>query len=200
MADIGADAIVESIKRIHANKQLHPTFAWVAATGKPELFVRDHLGADLSMHNPNLIVSREWFKHDLVILDKEVKPLIVLEGKALYDFDLLDPNIRKVYQKAVAKDHLKLCNRDAPTSLITLLMTSIRNPIPESLRRVTKYSPGINKGLKKYGEDLMPTAVAEAQVFLSEFGKVIFEQKIVSGVALDCEIDIWMWLVDINFE
>ena len=90
MANIDTNTVVDSINRIQSNSQLHPTFAWVAVTGKPELFVRDHLGADLSAHNPDLIVSREWNKHDLVLLDQDVNPLVVIEGKALYDFDLMD--------------------------------------------------------------------------------------------------------------
>jgi hypothetical protein len=196
--NFGEAQLVESINRIKADTTLHPTFSWVAATGKTELFVRDHLGADLSIRNPDLIISREWNKHDLVILDKEVNPLVVIEGKALYDFDLLDPSIRAVYQKALAKDRVKLIDRDAPESFMTLLMTSVLNPIPESLRRVTKYSPGINKGLKKYGVELMPSAVAEARRFLNEFGNVVYETKLVSGVAVDCEINIWIWLIEIK--
>jgi hypothetical protein len=77
-------------------------------------------------------------------------------------------------------------------------MTSVLNPIPESLRRVTKYSPGINKGLKKYGVELMPSAVAEARGFLNEFGNVVCETKLVSGVAVGCDINIWIWLIEIK--
>ena len=198
MNNFGEAQLVESINRIKADTRLHPTFSWVAATGKTELFVRDHLGADLSIRNPDLIISREWNKHDLVILDKEVNPLVVIEGKALYDFDLLNPTIRAVYQKALTKDRVKLIGRDAPESFMTLLMTSVLNPIPESLRRVTKYSPGINKGLKKYGVELMPSAVAEARGFLNEFGNVVYETKLVSGVAVGCDINIWMWLIEIK--
>ncbi len=198
MAKIGTNTVVDSINRIQSNSQLHPTFAWVAVTGKPELFVRDHLGADLSAHNPDLIVSREWNKHDLVLLDQDVNPLVVIEGKALYDFDLLDRSITRRYQKSLGVDRQKLINRDAPQSFMTLLMTSIRNPIPESLRRVTKYSSGINKGLKKYGADLMPNAVTEARHFLGEFGDIVHETELVSGTAVGCEVHIWLWLIDVN--
>jgi len=198
MANIDTNTVVDSINRIQSNSQLHPTFAWVAVTGKPELFVRDHLGADLSAHNPDLIVSREWNKHDLVLLDQDVNPLVVIEGKALYDFDLLDRSITRRYQKSLAIDRQKLMDRDAPQSFMTLLMTSIRNPIPESLRRVTKYSSGINKGLKKYGADLMPNAVTEARHFLGEFGDIVHETELVSGTAVGCEVHIWLWLIDVN--
>lgn len=198
MSTINAQAIIESINRIQSNSLLHQTYAWVAVTGKPELFVRDHLGADLSAHNPDVIVSREWNKHDLVILDQDVNPLMVIEGKALYDFDLLDQSILKNYRKALAKDRQKLIDRDAPKSLMTLLMTSIRNPIPDSLRRVTKYSPGINKGLKKHGADLMPKAVDMARQFLDEFGEVIHETQLISGTAVGCEVHVWMWLIEVK--
>ena len=198
MSTVNAASIIESINRIQSNSQQHQTFAWVAVTGKPELFVRDHLGADLSAHNPGVIVSREWNKHDLVILDEAVNPLVVIEGKALYDFDLLDPRILNVYRKALAIDRQKLIDRDAPKSFMTLLMTSIRNPIPDSLRRVTKYSSGINRGLKKHGADLMPNAVAEARLFLSEFGEIVHEAQLISGTAVGCDVCVWMWLVEVN--
>jgi hypothetical protein len=198
MGNIGKNTVIDSINRIQSNSQLHPTLAWVAVTGKPELFVRDHLGADLSAHNPGLIVSREWNKHDLVILDQDVSPLVVIEGKALYDFDLLDRSITQSYRKSLTIDRQKLIDRDAPQSFMTLLMTCIRNPIPDSLRRVTKYSPGINKGLKKHGADLMQNAVTEARVFLGEFGDIVHETELVSGTAVGCEVHIWMWLIDVN--
>jgi hypothetical protein len=198
MSTVNAASIIESINRIQLNSQQHQTFAWVAVTGKPELFVRDHLGADLSAHNPGVIVSREWNKHDLVILDGEVNPLVVIEGKALYDFDLLDPRILNDYRKALAIDRQKLIDRDAPKSFMTLLMTSIRNPVPDSLRRVTKYSSGINRGLKKHGADLMPKAVAEARLFLSEFGEIVHEAQLISGTAVGCDVCVWMWLVEVN--
>jgi len=198
MSTINEQNIIESINRIQANTQLHQTYAWVAVTGKPELFVRDHLGADLSAHNPGVIVSREWNKHDLVILDEDVNPLMVIEGKALYDFDLLDPSIRKSYRKALTKDRQKLIDRNSPKSFMTLLMTSIRNPIPDSLRRVTKYSPGINKGLKIHGADLMPNAVSEARQFLAEFGDIIHETQLISGKAIGCEVHVWVWLIEVK--
>jgi len=198
MSTVNAQAVIESINRIQSNSALHQTYAWVAVTGKPELFVRDHLGADLSAHNPGVIVSREWNKHDLVILDEAVNPLVVIEGKALYDFDLLDQRILNLYRKALAKDRQKMIDRGAPKSLMTLLMTSIRNPIPDSLRRVTKYSPGINKGLKKHGADLMPKAVEMARQFLNEFGEVIHETQLISGTAVGCEVHVWMWLIEVK--
>jgi hypothetical protein len=123
---------------------------------------------------------------------------MVIEGKALYDFDLLDQRILNLYRKALAKDRQKMIDRGAPKSLMTLLMTSIRNPIPDSLRRVTKYSPGINKGLKKHGADLMPKAVEMARQFLNEFGEVIHETQLISGTAVGCEVHVWMWLIEVK--
>jgi hypothetical protein len=114
------------------------------------------------------------------------------------EFILLNPTILSDDRNALAKDRQKMIDRGAPKSFMTLLMTSIRNPIPDSLRRVTKYSPGINKGLKKHGADLMPKAVELARQFLGEFGVIIHETQLISGTAVGCEVHVWMWLIEVK--
>jgi hypothetical protein len=77
-------------------------------------------------------------------------------------------------------------------------MTSIRTPISDSLARITRYSPGINKGLKKYGSELMEKSVFEARDLLSEFGEIVIEAGLAKGQSLGLDIYLWMWSVKIR--
>jgi hypothetical protein len=186
---------IEIIKRRFSQDS---TALWVTATGKPELFVRDHFGAIIAEKNPDLIVSREWNKHDLALLDVNADVQVLIEGKHLYDFDLHSKSIRARYRDSLLQDLEKMKKGVESRNYVSLLMTSIRTPIPNSLVRVTKYSRGINKALKKYGSDLMEKSVFEARDFLAEFGEIMFETELAKGQSLGLDIHLWMWLVKVG--
>jgi hypothetical protein len=187
--------IVDAIEILKQRFSDDSTVLWVAATGKPELFVRDHLGAIIAELNEDLIASREWNKHDLALLDENANVKVLIEGKHLYDFDLHSTSIRSRYRNSLLQDLEKMKKGAETQNYVSLLMTSIRTPIPNSLARITKYSQGINKGLKKYGSELMDKSVSEARDFLSEFGEIVVETELAKGQSLGLDIHLWMWLV-----
>ena len=193
-----AKMIIDAIEIMKRRFSQDSTALWVTATGKPELFVRDHFGAIIAEKNPDLIVSREWNKHDLALLDMNADVQVLIEGKHLYDFDLHSKSIRARYRDSLLQDLEKMKKGVESRNYVSLLMTSIRTPIPNSLARVTKYSPGINKALKKYGSDLMEKSVFEARDFLAEFGEIMMETELVKGQSLGLEIHLWMWLVKVR--
>ena len=190
--------IIDAIEIMKQGFSQDSTALWVTATGKPELFVRDHFGAIIAEKNPDLIVSREWNKHDLALLDMNADVQVLIEGKHLYDFDLHSKSIRARYRDSLLQDLEKMKKGVESRNYVSLLMTSIRTPIPNSLVRVTKYSRGINKALKKYGSDLMEKSVFEARDFLAEFGEIMMETELVKGQSLGLEIHLWMWLVKVR--
>ena len=190
--------IIDAIEIMKQRFSNDSTALWVTATGKPELFVRDHFGAIIADKNPDLIVSREWNKHDLALLDENAEVQVLIEGKHLYDFDLHSKSIRGRYQDSLHKDLEKMKKGVESQNYVSLLMTSIRTPIPNSLARVTKYSPGINKALKKHGSDLMEKSVIEARDFLAEFGEIMIETELIRGQSLGLDIHLWMWLVKVG--
>lgn len=190
--------IIDAIDIMKRRFSQDSTALWVTATGKPELFVRDHFGAIIAEKNPDLIVSREWNKHDLALLDVNADVQVLIEGKHLYDFDLHSKSIRARYRDSLLQDLEKMKKGVESRNYVSLLMTSIRTPIPNSLARVTKYSPGINKALKKYGSDLMDKSVFEARDFLAEFGEIMIETELVKGQSLGLDIHLWMWLVKVG--
>ena len=61
--------------------------AFLALTSKPELQIRDALAWRLHRALPDLIVSREWRRTDLAVLDRAGNPLMLLEAKAMATFD-----------------------------------------------------------------------------------------------------------------
>ena len=193
-----AKMIIDAIEIMKRRFSQDSTALWVTATGKPELFVRDHFGAIIAERNPDLIVSREWNKHDLALLDMDADVQVLIEGKHLYDFDLHSKSIRARYRDSLLQDLEKMKKGVESRNYVSLLMTSIRTPIPNSLVRVTKYSRGINKALKKYGSDLMEKSVFEARDFLTEFGEIMIETELVKGQSLGLEIHLWMWLVKVR--
>ena len=190
--------IIDAIEIMKRRFSQDSTALWVTATGKPELFVRDHFGAIIAEKNPDLIVSREWNKHDLALLDMNADVQVLIEGKHLYDFDLHSKSIRARYRDSLLQDLEKMKKGVESRNYVSLLMTSIRTPIPNSLVRVTKYSRGINKALKKYGSDLMEKSVFEARDFLTEFGEIMMETELVKGQSLGLEIHLWTWLVKVR--
>ena len=193
-----AKMIIDAIEIMKRRFSQDSTALWVTATGKPELFVRDHFGAIIAEKNPDLIVSREWNKHDLALLDMNADVQVLIEGKHLYDFDLHSKSIRARYRDSLLQDLEKMKKGVESRNYVSLLMTSIRTPIPNSLVRVTKYSRGINKALKKYGSDLMEKSVFEVRDFLAEFGEIMMETELVKGQSLGLEIHLWMWLVKVG--
>lgn len=190
--------IIDAIEIMKQRFSQDSTALWVTATGKPELFVRDHFGAIIAEKNPDLIVSREWNKHDLALLDANADVQVLIEGKHLYDFDLHSKSIRARYRDSLLQDLEKMKKGVESRNYVSLLMTSIRTPIPNSLVRVTKYSRGINKALKKYGSDLMEKSVFEARDFLAEFGEIVIETELAKGQSLGLNIHLWMWLVKVG--
>lgn len=190
------NALVRAFGQMQKAPNHHAEAAWVAASGKAELYVRDRLGAALAARHPKLTVAREWNKHDLAVLDASLEPLTVVEGKHLYDFDLLIPNLRARYKRAIQKDCAKLKRRKSGQPLISLLMTSLRGTIPSDLARVVKYAPGSNRKFKEFGRDVMPMAVKEARVLLGEIGSVVHERELAVGHCFGIDVHLWVWLAE----
>ncbi len=191
-------ALTDALDEIQAMAQHHDESSWIAGSGKAELYVRDRLGATLAKKYPDLIVAREWGKnkHDLAILDDQTRPLVVLEGKHLYDFDLFVPSIREKYRQSILKDRRKMADSGTNQQLISLLMTSLRGEVPSRLARVFKYAPGSNRLFKRNGLDGMHLAVEEAERSLGEFGAIFHQRQFSVGQFCGLEVCLWIWLVD----
>jgi hypothetical protein len=129
--------------------------AYLALTAKIENPIRDRIA--YSMHRSKeingLIVSREWKRRDLAILensDADLNPLGVLEIKAMYSFDASEvASKRSQYIKLLYEDVSKAMKVATENTQIffLLLVTHPHSYPPSSYSSVVKYWSQIRKSL-----------------------------------------------------
>src|SRR3954447_11031963 len=68
--------------------------AFLALTSKIELPIRDRLAYSLYQRLDECLVAREWKRVDLAVLSDDGKtPVMLLEAKALFTFDLIGDDV-----------------------------------------------------------------------------------------------------------
>lgn len=94
------DLIKLCMKAIH---EIHPDdLAYLFATGKSELEIRNQIA--LYMHRNRgmgQVVSREWNRHDLVVLENGV-PKLIMEGKSWIHADAANPKKLNIGEKSIS--------------------------------------------------------------------------------------------------
>ncbi len=177
--------------------------AFLALTSKVELPIRDRLAYRLFNRLPQLRVAREWKRVDLAVLSAELPPvpLMLLEAKALYTFDLVGEEAWvERYPAKVARDVEKLGGlndvRDETELFALVLATHPKGTIEPALRQIAKYSSGISKAIKALGD---ASAVAGAagsflQSRLERFGPVQ-SGEIAAGEAYGVHVEVHFSLV-----
>ena len=100
--DIDADDMMTLM--VEAIEEIDPDdLAYLFATGKSELEIRNQIA--LHMHRnaqANQVVSREWNRHDLAVLENG-RPRIVVEGKSWIHADAADPHKLTRGDKSILK-------------------------------------------------------------------------------------------------
>jgi hypothetical protein len=128
-------------------------FAYLAATRKVEDPVRDALASNLydRLEPAGLRVARELSprRRDLAVLDAAAEPVLLLEAKALYGYDVCDPDGRNDYLLGPTASHradVAKMATEIRTGVACFLLSVITHPlavIPSNLVRVLKYAlPG----------------------------------------------------------
>jgi len=153
-----ADLTCESVKSSGRGN-----LAYLAATGKIELAIRDLLGALITNKFPNLTAAREFKRRDLVILDDGV-PRAVIEGKMWISFEanfpskLHNQNPKEGLVAASKSDIFKmrsskfLANCEKFTS--TVLVGADIRQLEQRHRHAIKYANWYRRGLLN-GADLV---------------------------------------------
>jgi len=99
--------------------------AYLFATGKNELFLRDHLAVFMNKHiglEGDEFIGREWKKHDLTINDGH-RLQAIIEGKSYIHYDAANPTHLEKGKKSIKAD----IERDLGKSKETLLRRSKRS-------------------------------------------------------------------------
>jgi hypothetical protein len=144
----------------------------LALTSKPELAVRDQLGWLLQRGvAPRGYSSREWHRSDLALLVDE-KPRLLVEGKAMYGFDALNPRTRDKYVNLVAADQAKARRLDSDADVVaTVLVSSPRTPWSPECSGAVAYASQ-NAAFAAAGEEAVGRAVESMREALRTLGAV----------------------------
>ena len=182
--DIDADDMMTLM--VEAIEEIDPDdLAYLFATGKSELEIRNQIA--LHMHRnaqANQVVSREWNRHDLVVLENG-RPRIVVEGKSWIHADAADPKKLLRGDKSVAQglkgDLKKMANtsklhRNVSTFITMVLFTiDLQGCSKDQLKEAhIKYAASHLRGIKKHedAEELAGGGRGALSQLLNEYGVV----------------------------
>ena len=155
------DEIIESMVSAIGEIPIND-LAYLFASGKSELEIRNQIA--LKWHRENLfgeVVSREWRRHDLVVLTNN-EPTLILEGKSWIHYDAVSPtklakgpkSIRKEMEKDIAKIRETQKKYPEAVGLISTLLFTVDGTAysaREFNKFHVKYGKYHNQGIKKLG-------------------------------------------------
>jgi hypothetical protein len=168
--------------------------AYLALTSKAELPIRDRLAWRLQEAlGEAYVVSREWRRADIAVLRRDV-PLLQIEAKAMYAFDVLSTTSRAKYLAKLTSDGLKMAAL-APNSAAYLLalITYVDGPTATHLRKhVVKYSGGIRAAIAKEGSPAAVMARARSlwEADLERFTSPFVRLALDGGVMWEMHVEI----------
>ena len=184
-----------------AMKHLHTDFdsnelAYLALTGKIELTIRDRIAYSLHRQmrdEENIQIAREWKRFDLAIIE-ESRPVMLVEAKAMYSFDMFANKAKNKYPTKVQKDVKKMMDysegKHVSPEIMTLLLATHPYSVPsKELGGIVKYRREI--------ERFTPHSVmALTDAVNKYFGdQSIYEGgEIVGGTAFDTKVSIFYWV------
>jgi hypothetical protein len=172
--------------------------AYLAMTTKIELPFRDRLAFQLHqiLSPTGLLVTREWNRIDLAVLDKSSRPLCLIELKAMYTFDA-GLRVSK-FTSATSADEQKAIALALPiTDVYSLLLaTHTSSEVDVPFRKAVKYSSGINSAIRLNGgsEAVHSIAVREVNSSLANRA-VVAHGSIDGGQVFGIGVTVLYWLV-----
>jgi len=177
--------------------------AYLALTSKIELPVRDRLAYRLSRRFPELLIAREWYRCDLAILSEEAVPLLLLEAKALYTFDMVgEPAGTWIARypdkvKADIEKSIRSARRTADSEIVPWCLWFIRRSLRQiDSARWRSTGRGSVKAFRELetAEAIHETASQNLRTKLSSLGPIT-TGTIQGGTAYDVEVDVDYWVV-----
>ncbi len=178
--------------------------AYLATTMKIEGPIRDRLAFRLhqELSREDHIVSREWRRIDLAVLDTKCEPRCLVELKAMYTFDAFK-NLRK-FVTATSEDERKARKLAKGAAVYSLLLaTHLGDSIPPhlcgpDLRGPVKYWHHQNAAINFHGDAarLLSQATARVDENLKEARRsVVSANSVDGGEAFGLKVAVHYWLV-----
>lgn len=194
IADAMAATLSEAESSFEANE-----LAYLALTSKVELPIRDRVAWHLQLALGNdYVVSREWRRADIAVLRQNV-PLVQVEAKAMYAFDLLSAISRAKYLAKLTSDGRKMASL-APgcDAYLLALVTHVDGSIATHLRQhVVKYSSGIRGALSRQGSAAVVLSKSRElwEADLAKFTTAPMRFTLDGGVMWDMSVHVDAYLV-----
>ena len=155
--------------------------AYLFATGKNELYLRDHLAAYMHRNlglSEGQFIGREWMKHDLTV-NNGPNPYAIIEGKSYIHYDAANPkhlekgkntikhDLERDLEKAVKTFKRTLGKRDDRKIIFTAIMftVGVTKDHDESIGNIT-YAKYHRQGGNKFGS--YPVLIEEGRKNLRE--------------------------------
>lgn len=195
-----ANALIKALGEVESAFQ-PDELAYLALTQKVEHAVRDKLAFKLhqrlSKVSPEMLVCREWFRADLAVV-RDDKPMLILEAKAVYTFDIVKTGAQHPFPALVAADLEKAAawsssaSPDAPLETFALVIATHPHSAPGALyRRAVKYYGGV----VKYAVD-SNTYESACQVMSQKMTHVeqIHTCRLAAGRAFGVDVSVFLWL------
>lgn len=192
--------LIASLEEVESAFQ-QDELAYLALTQKVEHAVRDKLAFKLhqrlSAQSSELLVCREWFRTDLAVVHND-KPLLLLEAKAVYTFDIVKHGAQHPFPELVAADLEKSAawTSSAPDgrALETFALVIATHPhsAPSvQYRQAVKYYGGVSK----YAVD-SNTYEAACEVMSQKMTHVepVHSCKLAGGQAFGVDVSVFLWL------
>jgi hypothetical protein len=124
--------------------------AYMAVTSKPELPIRDALAWRLHQQvGAEYLVAREWHRHDLVALDSNEEPVMVLEAKAYITANHAH-GMRDADVTALDADLTKLAAYPANTFQL-VVNVHVGADVPNTRFSGVKYAGEMNRSAQRLG-------------------------------------------------
>lgn len=179
---------------------LREEISFLGLTSKIEIQLRDKLATSLyNEFKDRYIITREWKKCDLAILDRITQsPILLIELKSCYSCDLVKPSTLKEYVTEIEKDLEKSKKlSDINTEYYSILfVTKPKNRVPDHLLKVVKYSSAINRAFNKFDNHESIEMYGEAH--LRNHLNILEEGTIRKDKAFDIECSFDFFIISNN--
>lgn len=138
---------LENIERIYQSNQL----AYLTLTKKNEHIIQDNVSLYLDEHLKNSIVSREYIRADIAILESnKICDLIELKSMYLHDSVKSKVDFIDVIKHDFQKNDKMLVNYIIQKFCILTVVEVIGDNIPPLYNKIIKYAGDINRFQKLY--------------------------------------------------
>ena len=140
----------------------------------------------------NIHIVREWKRFDLAIIE-DSSPIMLVEAKAMYSFDMFKNDAENKYPKLVQKDVRKMRvyseGKHGSPEIMTLLLSTHPYSVPSGkLEGIVEYRREIERFIPPSVESLTD-AVARYFGHHPSYKR----GEIVGGTAFDTKISIFYW-------